>query len=188
MEKIQGKSFYSAHVGSDVLEKLQCDTIFTVLRDPLERVVSIYNYHNGLKFRSGQFVPRNVDIAQRLRYTDWLNHRSQVIQMNTYNAMVYQIAGLRRHEAMFSDDAFAILEQAKSNLDRCIVGFVDQMDTMVDRLKQVGLDVPLKEVNQSIKSKNWIDIKDLSHTDWQIAGSKLALDYRLYEYALRKFY
>lgn len=185
-EHIDGKSFFAAHWGFDEFEKQKCDVIVTILRDPLDRLISLYNYHNSLfSSYAVQDVPKNIRLAHESSFLDWLSLDESDVQIDIDNAITYQIAGLRGKE-LHGYKHSEVLNIARMNLSKCVVGFMTMLDIFEKEINEIGLEfkVHIHNKTKAKSNQNVIKKNELSDAEIQFAMSKLSLDYQLYSHAL----
>lgn len=72
-EKIKGSKYVAGHFGLTPIELMDSPTVFTVLRDPVERFLSYFNYTTGL-------IKTKAEAYQKLDY--WLYGEQSTTQSN----------------------------------------------------------------------------------------------------------
>ena len=175
--------FISGHVGFGLHEFLSkpC-TYITVLRDPVERVISYY-----------YFLLRNQNpIVENKTLTEFVQTFSGV-----HNSMTCYLSGLTL-QAQLQDSNLDLksqqfdletLEKAKANLENHfkVVGFVDHFDETCILLKKIlGWNIPSFYIKKNI-AKNTNITKDISIETMSLIHEFNQLDISLYNYAREKF-
>ena len=146
-------------------------TYVTLLRDPVDRVMSLYYSARA----SG--IPRHYlwEGTQGVSLGEWVKNR---VTPETFNWQTYMIAGVHSE-----------LELAKQNLLRhfSVVGFTDQFDLALARIAQLlGWDVPVyKSLNVT---PNRPLLQDISDEDRTIVEAHNLLDIELYQFAKEMAY
>ena len=173
--------FVSGHVGFGLHEFLHrpC-TYITVLRDPVERVISYY-----------YFLRRNQNsIVEDKNLPEFVQTFSGV-----HNSMTCYLSGLTL-KAQLQHPNFdptwqfdrQTLETARENLDLHfkVVGFVDKFDETCILLKRIlGWNLAFYEKKNVAKRQNAID--SISQETLQLIREHNELDLQLYDYARTKF-
>lgn len=174
--------FISGHVGFGLHEYLQrpC-TYITVLRDPVERVISYY-YFLG---RTQNEIVRDKSLAEFIK--TW---------GGAHNSMTCYLSGLTLKAQLQEPDVDlkslqferTILERAKANLERYfqVVGFVDRFDETCILLKQkLGWNFSSFYVRKNVANRNYLD--EVDPADLDLIYKYNELDLELYSHARGMF-
>lgn len=175
--------FVSGHVGFGLHEFLSrpC-TYITVLRDPVERVISYY-----------YFLLRNQNIIVKDKTL------SEFVQTfgGVHNSMTCYLSGLTL-QAQLQDSSIDLksqqfaqetLEKAKINLENHfkVVGFVDRFDETCILLKKIlGWNIPAFYTRKNV-AKNSNVTREISPETLSLIHKFNQLDIQLYSYAREKF-
>lgn len=101
--------------------------VMTVLRDPVQRVVSLYQF---ILREDRTFAQLNID-AHSLGFGGWARKHVGLWE----NAMTRQLAGVRWSSSIWHEVDEAIYQQAEINLGRCdFVAVLEHLDDLIDRL------------------------------------------------------
>lgn len=189
MELRQKYDFIPAHAGMDVAEPIATDLI-TVLRDPTDRVLSLYNYwrsvpaESAVVYESGKVDPA-VSLAKSLSFQDFVLSDHPRILHDINNGQTFQIArsnnAIGRRALLEKTDA-EILQIAKDNLHKMkAVGRTENLHAfsqqMLERL-DMKLDIPFHNKTQ----KSFINRHKLS-SDVETRLRELnEIDYALYDF------
>ena len=161
---------------------------FTFLRDPVERVLSLYAY--ALSRPDGEWPI--FDDAKKAGLEGFL--RDHRFRRHVWNNQVWQLSygwyawlvGLEKKqvEDFTSED---LLDRARSNLARFnYVGFVDTIGVdAVAIFRELGWDAP--EVPHANASPRGLMSADLSDSHLALLHEVTELDRRLFEYAKRAY-
>ena len=175
-------SFVSGHVGFGLHQFLHrpC-TYITVLRDPIERVVSYY-----------YFLHRNQNaIAKDRTLREFIQNFGGV-----HNSMTCYLSGLTL-KAQLQDPSVDVkslqfdndtLKQAQKNIEKHfkVVGFLDRFDeTCILLQRKLGWNFSSYVRKNVAKRRNLID--EVSAEDLELIRDYNQLDLQLYDYAREKF-
>ena len=114
--------FISAHIGFDLASTLSTN-LFTVLREPYDRAISLYYYWHQLAGEQG-----GAGIAKRMSFDEFVESDATPVIVDLRNTQTWQLA--HGHEAaqrkkygkLYSGDE--LLATAQENLERLkVVGF-----------------------------------------------------------------
>jgi hypothetical protein len=171
--------FVAGHMGFDLAESFGHPMI-CVLREPVDRVVSLFYFWRGKNIPS---VPQTMTIEDFLRSPD------QGFVMNTLNMQTWQVGHSlykpTQRKLDLSDDA--LLEQAIRNLHKIsVVGMTHLLDDFAMKLTSLyGLQLPpLRRVNSTAIRP---PIAELSQEAHALIAERTRLDRQLYDYACREF-
>lgn len=189
-EIVRGKQFISGHFGFDhVKDYLEDAYSFTILRDPLSRVMSFYRFCMHEDMQRQYAVAR---AARDLSINDFL--RSQLPQVCEMldNQQTWQIASMYRTQDRknpnLSDEA-ELLALAKSNLAKLsYVGFTEAFKKSFKRIvADVGVEPP-KKVPSKLRTQNPISPEEISPEVLEDLKGRLKLDYALYDFAKKHYW
>ena len=175
--------FVSGHVGFGLHEFLQkpC-TYITVLRDPVERVVSYYYFLH----RNQNNIVKNKTLEEFIQTFGGVHN-----SMSCYLSGVTLKAQLQDPNIDIKSEQFdrETLEKAKSNLKQHfkIVGFVDKFDETCILLKKIlGWNFSSFYARKNVaKHRNYT--KDISKDTLSLIKKFNELDIQLYDYAREIF-
>lgn len=185
----QKYDFIPAHTGMNVAERITPDLV-TVLREPTDRVLSLYNYwrsvpsENAVIYESGQVDPA-VSLAKSLSFRDFVFADHPRILHDINNGQTFQIASsnnaIGRSILRGRSDA-DILEIAKNNLQKMLaVGRTENLDAFCEQMLEkldMKLDIPFHNKTQ----KSFIDRQELDAGVQARLQELNELDYALYEF------
>lgn len=123
--------------------------LISLLRDPLERLSSLYNFHRAhtpAAIQRGNLqLPRwanQYDIDAYFTHPKIRAHPALDNSITRYFSDIPQLAGGLQEPALRDASLEEMLEQALRNLEKCaFIGFMDRYEADIDRLARV-LDVP----------------------------------------------
>lgn len=187
---VRGKRFISGHFGFDhVKDYLEDAYSFTILRDPLSRVMSFY------RFCMHEDMQRRYVVAQAARdlsIDDFM--RSQIPQVCEMldNQQTWQIASMYRTADRTNPDLgdeAELLALAKSNLGKLShVGFTEAFRKSFKRIvADVGVEPP-KRVPTKLRTQNPISHEAMSPDVLDELKDRLSLDYALYDFAKKHYW
>jgi len=179
-------NFFATHSGFNTAELLNADVI-TVLRDPIDRITSLYNFwHN----RTPKEDPAGVfsDVA-KMTPQEFFSSKQMNIIVGRENCQAYQLA--------YSNNKFGrdylknlseqeILELAMSNLRKSkLVGFVEHLDVFCEKFQKIyQRELVIPKINVSkVSHSNFIFDKELRSAMYD----SIYLDQALYSMALKEF-
>lgn len=189
LELRQKYDFIPAHAGMDVAEPIATDLI-TVLREPTDRILSLYNYwrsvpgDSAVVYESGKVDPA-VSLAKSLSFQDFVVSDHPRILHDINNGQTFQVASsnnARGRRALMDKTDTEILEIAKDNLLKMqAVGRTENLKAfgqqMLERL-DMKLDIPFHNKTQ----KNFIARQQLDPDVKSRLQELNELDYALYEF------
>jgi hypothetical protein len=149
----------------------------TVLRDPVERVVS--NYYHISNDAAHPFHPRLV--SEKLTLSEFV-----LSEMDSGNLQTRLIAGLLPPWAPCGEEH---LEKAKSNIRDhfALAGFTERFDESILMLKSLlgWREWPFYAIRN--KAKKRLAIKDISEDEIEAVRQASRLDIELYGFAMKEF-
>jgi hypothetical protein len=184
-DAIRRYRFFSGHFGYELASKLDASLI-TVLRNPFDRLVSLYYY-----WREIPEIDNGHGLAKRLAIEDFLTIRGNWhVDMNLQNAQTWQIAfGTQdaSRELGASMSQAELLARAIDNLDKfAVVGVTESMELVCrDVEERIGLKVDRTLARENATrerpkiSEISIDLRDRMYP-------LVNLDLALYEHVLRR--
>jgi Sulfotransferase family len=168
----------AGHMGFAFAKKFGTEMI-TVVRDPLERTVSLYNF-----WRTGRTKMREV--LKNMTLEDFLKSENEGIVVNRDNTQTWQLAhslvAKRQRESGLSGDA--LLERAFKNLEKiAVVGATERLDQLSLRFS-TAFNVELPPLAHANKTRSRLPAAELSAEAQELIAKCTALDRRLYEHIL----
>lgn len=168
--------FVQGHFGFTYAKQLKAQ-VLTVLRDPIDRVISTYYF-----LKSGNKHP----IVPTLSFEEFLLSDVPSIVAQIDNAQTWQLAHgslvkQRKQLAALSDSE--VLAQAERNLRSCfVVGVTERLDAFASNVSaKLGLSLPSQTRKNKTKERPAVD--DVPVRLREIIESRTCLDRRLYEIA-----
>ena len=126
---------FSAHVGFDAAARLG-GPIVTVLRNPIERINSLYNFWHRRKPKHD--LKGVFEYVGGLTLHGFLETKDSRVAMGRDNSMTYMLAGgntLPKRQQLARLGDYELLDKAFANLQRCaVVGFVENMSGFEEAL------------------------------------------------------
>lgn len=185
-EDFQDVAFVSGHFGYEFARSLIAKRYsFTFLRDPVERVLSLYYYCKGQN-------PDDYEIyslAQQLNLEEFLKHslKNNLLRTAVCNNQAWQLAhgyGHGTDRDYFSFEEQEIQELAISHLKNfSFVGFTETFEA--DRnniLKKLGISLPRENVIINAGGNNPA-VKDLPDSTVALLRKVTGIDQMLYDHA-----
>jgi hypothetical protein len=188
-QTVAEKQFISGHFGFDyVADYLSGAFSFTLLRDPVSRVLSFYKFclHEDMQNR---FVVAQA--ARDLGLNGFLTSSLDSVVEVLDNQQTWQLASMYRicdrNAGRFSSDD-ELLEQAKENLSQLsFVGFTECFeDSFSHILAQTGME-PALRVPRQLQTRDPLTIDHLDADVLSRLRQRLQLDVQLYEYAQSRY-
>lgn len=185
-EEFQDVAFVSGHFGYEFARPLMSDRYsFTFLRDPVERVLSLYYFFK--KMDSNEF--EMYSLAQGLNLEEFikLSLKNNHLRTVVCNHQAWQLAhgyghGTDRNYFTFEEQEMQDL--AMSHLEKfSYVGFTETFEA--DRniiLNRLGVPIPKKDIVVNAGG-NRPSIQDLPDSIVDLLGKVTRLDQELYDYA-----
>lgn len=184
----QDFDFFSGHFGYETANRLDGD-IVTVLRDPIERVVSIYYFWRQL-FETGTQRSVNTTLASTYsleHFMDLIDQTGLVLEF--HNRCVWQIAAgttsehrrSKRLAGWTDDDLFAT---AVKNLETFkVVGIQEDLAGFSeDLIKAFGVHLNIKKINVTKKRD---DLSSLPASVKRKIQNWVYMDIELYHHVLK---
>jgi hypothetical protein len=150
---------------------------FTLLRDPVERVISFYDYIR----RNPHHYHSEMIVSQSLTLQQFLETRTSTMMNNGQTRM---LAGARQYDFPVGECTEELLEAAKSNLKDwfAVVGLVERFDESLLLLQRVLGWGRLFYVRQNVAERRPRQ-EDLPTETLELVKRHNALDLELYQYA-----
>jgi len=166
--------------------------LFTFLREPIERVVSLYFFMRGRPGRVGPDSPPDpnsvvaLQAAQSLSFKQFLLSDDPKIRMYTSNQQTKILA--YDHRPDYLGDASDMLSRAETNLAQfAFVGITELFDESVHALSEkLALNEPLTPRKLNINEKRET-VESLDEDVVDIVRQLNLLDAKLYQKALSDF-
>ena len=179
---IANKQFISGHFGYDYIKDYLAGAYsFTILRDPLSRVLSFYKFcmHEDMqkKFRVAR-------AASDLSLNGFLVSRLPDVCEIIDNQQTWQMASMYWHTNRQNSDESVALELAKKHLGTLsYVGFTETFDESFTRIvSDVGLEIP-RRVPRQLQTVEPVLAEQIEPAVLAELRSRLQLDYTLYDFA-----
>lgn len=176
------------HVGMDVLAPVATQ-IVTLVREPTERIISLYNYWRAVPIESATIfenglIDPGVTLAKELSFRDFVECGHQRILNDIENGQAYQIATSNNDEGRLTlrgqseDEIFARCQANLANMT--VVGVTDQLNRFEQNLRHrtgIKLNMPRQNVTQERRITRDSLPDDLARYIRRLTE----IDYRLYE-------
>ncbi len=184
--EVVNKRFISGHFGFDYVRDYLGDSFsFTILRDPLARVLSFYRFclHEDMQRKFA--VAR---LAAQLGLNEFCVSREPEVCEVLDSQQTWQLASMYwtvDREARGQSCPQEILSLATHNLQLLsYVGFTEQFSEVFRTvIPKVGLSLPGDRVPQQLKTRDGFKREDL-HPDVELElRERLSMDYALYQFA-----
>lgn len=174
------KRLFSAHVGYDFAKTLQADLI-TVLRNPFDRVLSLYYY-----WKEVEGAP---EVVQSMYLDEFLGSQNPVVTENVHNVQAWQLAfghmtSIRRRHQDVSDDE--LLSRAIGNLDQfAIAGIYEQLGSVTRKIEErYGIKAP-SESSRVNKTNSRPSLDQTPVAILEKIYARNAVDVALYDHVVR---
>ena len=176
------------HVGMDVLAPVATQ-IVTLVREPTERIISLYNYWRAVPIESATvfengLIDPGVTLAKELSFRDFVECGHQRILNDIENGQALQIATSNNDEGRLilrgqSEDA--IFARCQANLaNMTVVGITDHLNRFEQNLRHrtgIKLNMPRQNVTQERRITRDSLPDDLARYIRRLTE----IDYRVYE-------
>ena len=148
----------------------------TLLREPIARVISYYNYLKSRQSHTLHASVKEIDINTFL----------QQPMVELTNGQARRLTGLLHSDQQVSDSF--LFEQAKSVIDGCftLVGVTERLDDFI-KLIESRCERIIKRSPPKNPSKHFIKLNDLNNHQLELIHKKNTVDTLLYNYVLDKF-
>ena len=142
--------YFTGHIGFELSNSLNAN-IVTILRNPIDRFISVYNFWNQLheqgKSKYGIKTAWALDIEE---FVEYFNEIELIAEF--FNRMTWQVAHshhLFRRRELLGISQEDLLALAKQNLRKCaVVGFLDDIPKFTHDCRDIlGVDLDIKEKN-----------------------------------------
>jgi hypothetical protein len=178
--------FFSGHFGFKTAAKLD-GKIITVVRNPLDRFVSLY-YFLRQQFDQGREKGQRATLASRYSLSEFVKIRDEPSLLEPfYNTMTWQIAcgaplAQRRELRLVGKTDDDILQLALANLATfSLVGVQEKLELFADALaKKFSVELKIKKVNVTTARP---DAKDIGAATTNAIRDWTFMDHALYEHA-----
>lgn len=184
--EIAKASFISGHFHASQLENnlFARFRILTVLRDPLARSISEYEYsHRRAVIEADSTADDSMKYAARSSFSDWFYSDYGV---DRRHHQLYFL-GLNENEKRRTVPLTTLLQRAKTRLDGMLVGIFEEIDTFGMLLKK-AIDLPNSTLPHRNAAKGTAgDRVNLSDAELKIMRDILAPDYALYQHARDRY-
>jgi hypothetical protein len=185
---------FSGHISYSLAKKIDGDMI-TVLRDPIDRFLSVYYFWRQL-YAKGVERTRNTTLATNYELADFVTlFDERTLIEEFYNRLTWQLAssfaldgpdGRSGWRHQFHGNEMAVLELAKENLSKFkIVGIQERYSSVLTKLNQLyGLHIEDKKINVTEEREH---MGSLNSAVLSKIYQWVYLDIELYKFALRTF-
>jgi hypothetical protein len=176
------------HVGMDVLAPVATQ-IVTLVREPTERIISLYNYWRAVPIESATvfengLIDPGVTLAKELSFRDFVECGHQRILNDIENGQAFQIATSNNDEGRLTlrgqseDEIFAHCQANLANMT--VVGVTDHLNRFEQHLRRrtgIKLNMPRQNVTQERRITRDSLPDDLTRYIRRLTE----IDYRVYE-------
>lgn len=157
----------------------------TVLREPVERILSLYSYwkNPGDKMPPGDPIPADMTLEE------FLDSGREDIRMNVRDAQTWQLAFSldgKTRQRLKGIRAFELFDIAKTNLDAMdIVGVLEKPDELVSQLAKTFPSVEIGRLHQYNVTSERVGQAAVSETTIAKIRDLTFIDDQLYRYAVQ---
>lgn len=177
-----GKKLFSAHIGHDFATTLDAELV-TVLRNPFDRIVSLYHYWRE--------VPNAPEIVSSMGFDEFLDYHFDGIGQDIDNAQTWQIAfghnmAARRRNAGIPKEE--VLARARENLQQyAAVGVFEHLPLFVETMRK-QFNFSQFRIEQRINTtKSRGETSSLSLAQRAKIYARNDMDIALYEYVTKRW-
>lgn len=176
-ESLGSYRLIAGHFGFDYAVRTGAELV-TVLREPVDRIVSLYHFWQQLPER---------EMVRKMTLSEFAQSDHHSILIDFANAQTWQIASehtLERRKALRGISGEELLDLAKKNLEKFrVVGVTENMPRLARELRNAfGFDVNLGMKRNKTASRVHVD--DITASERALIEVKTSLDRQLYEYVL----
>ncbi|WP_321342317.1 sulfotransferase family 2 domain-containing protein [Breoghania sp.] len=151
-------NFFSGHINFDTFQKLEVEKLISIVRDPIDRIVSVYNYHHNYEPRDGETLMPNVLSAKNNSFSDWIRTDSKAVMQDLSNGMVRQLSSIYCRN---SDLTRSNLDIALKNIEQIDLFGFSSIESGIARIEQsYNLSIKMRVLNTSTYTKRTEDISD----------------------------
>lgn len=172
-----------AHCGFAIASETG-DRLITILRDPVARIISVYNYWRSAPEPPKGFSDTAPLLAKKLSFSEFVRSDQDRIVADIHNAQANALAygstmtARRRIATLSGSDRFALAERNLRSID--VFGVTDELAMFAIRLRlQLGLDIEIEREN--VTKQRTVTRHDLTLRDRRQLAKLTDLDRRLYD-------
>ncbi len=147
-ERIGGYDLYSGHFDFDFLEAVAPAFRLTVLRHPVARMVSLYDYWRGFGDEHIAAISRSVPdngprFAASVGFADFIRSPTPFVRSHVENGLTRQLLG-RRYDALAADGGAMIALASRRLASFDWIGVTERFDASLQALAELlDLDIPV---------------------------------------------
>jgi glycosyltransferase involved in cell wall biosynthesis len=164
--------------------------VITFVRDPKERLVSLYNHWRTWTDEEIEKspVPEDVKIIKKLAkeksLVEFIEINHPLIKFHFVNGMAKNLIPINKHKILNNDKK--LLKEAKKQIDKmCFVGVVENFKES-QLLFEYIFNLPHENNLQDLNKREYI--LEISESEKESLEKYLKIDNEIYEYAVDKFY
>lgn len=186
LDELSQIRFVSGHFGYDFARRLMTDRYtFTFLREPKERVLSLYHYCRGLPAAESHMA--KLANSSNLEEFILSSKSDSIARVHIWNNQTWQLGiGFGRFDgrSIYDIEAGNLLAIAKKNLDEfSFIGLTEEFDTDRDKiLKEINLPCPRGALRSNVGSPRKA-LEELPSSTRALLDEVTSLDTSLYEEA-----
>ena len=181
----KNKEVYMGQVANYTSDMLDISFKFSFVRDPIDRLVSFYNYYKLHNHRGAQWIHNDgtverYEVNSQLPLIEFFGQEG--IKKVAFNRMTRDFGS---KEPLFSLDPMdEVYDRAIKNIDYYdFIGIFEEFDTSMSKLgKLLGKDFEQLHVNKAKKLK-----KDITKKEREFLQPFVEYDQKVYDYCLKKF-